>query len=342
MELNKINLYMQFTYLLGIDISKSKIDLALSENKAGASLTLKEFSNHLKGYKKMLEWLCEKKVDLDKLLVCMENTGIYHHLLVNYLQSQKVFCWVENPVAIKWSMGLQRGKTDKIDAQRICLYAFRNQDKAKAYSLKDKNLQKVSELLSARERLIKARKMLLTPIGELKQVGLVEEEKMVKKACKQSLSALEKEIKSIDKDLEGLVEADTTLKASYSYIRSVDHVGAITALQLLVYTHDFKRFDNAKKLGSYAGVVPFEYSSGSSIRGRTRVHPMANKRLKTSLHMCALSAIRRAGTMRSYFERKVKEGKNKMSVLNAVRNKILQRIYACVKGERMYVPLQNS
>lgn len=333
---------MQFTYILGIDISKSKIDIALSANKVGATITIKEFSNHVKGYKNMFAWLCQQQVELEHLLVCMENTGIYHRSLVDYLQSQKVFCWVENPVAIKWSMGLQRGKTDKMDAERICLYAFRNQDKAKAYSAKDKTLQKVSELLSARERLIKARKMLLTPIQELKEAGLKEEEKMVKKACKQSLSALEKEIKTIDKSLEDLVEVDTTLKASYSYIRSVDHVGAITALQLLVYTHDFERFDSAKKLGSYAGVVPFEYSSGSSIRGRTRVHPMANKRLKTSLHMCALSAIRRAGAMRSYFERKVAEGKNKMSVLNAIRNKILQRIYACVKGERMYVRYQTS
>lgn len=155
---------MQFTYLLGIDISKVTIDLALSENKANASIAIKQFANHLKGYKKMLCWLKEHHVSLDYLLVCMENTGIYHRALVDFLQSQKIFCWVENPVAIKWSSGLVRGKTDIMDAQRICLYAFRNQDKAKAYTTKDKTLQKVSELLSARERLIKARKMLLAPI----------------------------------------------------------------------------------------------------------------------------------------------------------------------------------
>lgn len=333
---------MQFNHLLGIDISKSKIDLALSENKANVPMSINQFGNHLKGYKKMLGWLKEQGVALDQLLVCMENTGIYHRSLVDFLQEKKVFAWVENPVAIKWSMGLQRGKTDQMDAQRICLYAFRNQDKAKAYNSKDQTLQKVSELLAARERLLKARKMILTPIQELKQAGLKQEETMVRKACKQSLSALEKEIKAIDKQLEELVQKDTALQASYSYIRSVDHVGAITALRLLVYTHDFERFDNAKKLASYAGIAPFAYSSGSSIRGRTRVHPMANKQLKTSLHMCAVSAIRRAGEMRTYFEKKLKEGKNKMSIINAIRNKILQRIYACVKQERLYVRYQAS
>jgi transposase len=69
-------------------------------------------------------------------------------------------------------------------------------------------------------------------------------------------------------------------------------------------------------------------------------HRRANKTLKTALHVCAISAIRRLGEMRSYFDRKVKEGKNKMSILNAIRNKLLQRIFACVKAQRTYVRYQ--
>jgi len=109
---------MQFTHLLGVDISKSKIDLALSQNKSNTSMVTNQFSNHLKDYKKMLSWLQKQGVTLDHLLVCMENTGIYHRALVSFLQEQKVFTWVENLVAIKWSLGLQRGKTDKMDAER--------------------------------------------------------------------------------------------------------------------------------------------------------------------------------------------------------------------------------
>jgi len=331
---------MQFSHLLGIDISKKTIDLALSLNQANAAMLNHQFTNNLGGYKKMLIWLRKQEIAFDKLLVCMENTGIYHRSLVEFLQRKKAFVWVENPVAIKWSMGLVRGKTDKMDAQRICLYAFRNQDKAKEYNIKDQSLQRVSELLATRERLMKAEHMLLAPIKELKELGLKEEEKMVKKACKQSLLTLKKEIKEINKALEDLVQEDPALQVSYSYIRSVDHVGAVTALQLLVYTHDFERFDSAKKLASYAGVAPFAYQSGTSIRGRTQVHPMANKSLKKALHMCAVSSIRWKGEMRSYFDRKVKEGKNKMSIINAIRNKILQRIYACVRNQKMYVSLK--
>ena len=328
---------MQFTHLLGGDISKKTIDVALSLNQSNASMLSHQFSNNLGGYKKMLTWLRKEEVSFDKLLVCMENTGVYHRPLVSFLQRKQAFVWVEHPVAIKWSMGLQRGKTDKLDAQRICLYAFRNQDKAK-----DKSLQRVSELLATRERLLKAEHMLLAPIKELRALGLKEEEKLVKKACKQSLLTLKKEIKEINKALEELVKENPAIEASYSYIRSVAHVGSITALQLLVYTHDFERFDSAKKLASYAGVAPFAYQSGSSIRGRPKVHFMAKKSLKKALHMCAVSSIRWAGEMRSYFERKLKEGKHKMSIINAIRNKILQRVYACVKARRMYLPWQAA
>ena len=129
---------------------------------------------------------------------------------------------------------------------------------------------------------------------------------------------------------------DEDLHKQYKLAISVKCVGFVAASYLLVYTHGFTRFDTAKQLASYAGIAPFEYSSGTSIRGRTKVHPMANKKLKTILHMCAVSSVRHNPEMKAYFERKVDEGKNKMLVLNAVRNKIVGRVFSCVKKERMY------
>jgi transposase len=137
---------MQFTHLLGVDISKKNIDIALSLQQGNADMISHQFTNNLGGYKKMVIWLREKGITLDKLLVGMENTGIYHQPLVAFLQRKKALVWVENPVAIKWSMGLVRGKTDRMDAQRVCLYLLRNQDKAKAYSSTDESIEKVSRI----------------------------------------------------------------------------------------------------------------------------------------------------------------------------------------------------
>jgi transposase len=327
---------MQFTHILGIDVSKKTIDAALSENRANAVMANQQFANSLKGYKELQTWVKQQKASMKNVLVCLENTGIYNRYLVCFLQAQNATVWVETPVQIKWSQGLQRGKNDKADAQRICLYAFRNQDKRRPYAALDKSLQQVADLLGTRQRLINARKMLLIPIKELKAAGLKEEAKVVEKACQKSIAALEKEMETIEKQLEQVIQQDEQLNHTYTIVRSVRCIGLVAALHLMVYTHNFQRFDNAKQVASYSGVAPFEYSSGTSVRGKTKVHNMANKTLKTILHMCAVSSVRHNPEMRQYMERKVAEGKNKMSILNAIRNKILHRVFACVREQRPY------
>jgi transposase len=151
------------------------------------------------------------------------------------------------------------------------------------------------------------------------------------------LLTLKKEVKGLEEQVKELTQGEDSLKKQYKSITSVPGIGMITALQLMVHTHHFKRFTSAKKVACYAGVAPFPYQSGSSVRGRSKVHPMANKTLKTALHMCALSVIRFKGEMKAYFDRKVKEGKNKMSILNAIRNKLLHRIFVCVRDGRLFV-----
>lgn len=163
---------MQYTHILGIDLSKATIDLALSENKANASMLNKKLTNNIKGFNDLIAWLSRLKVRIGQVLICLENIGMYGRCLVAFLQSEQGFVWVENPVEIKRSIGLVRGKNDRVDAQRICLYAFRHQDKAKAYIQLEKSLEKISTLLSSRESLVKDKKLLLTPIEEREAVGV--------------------------------------------------------------------------------------------------------------------------------------------------------------------------
>jgi len=93
---------------------------------------------------------------------------------------------------------------------------------------------------------------------------------------------------------------------------------------------------NTKRLASFCGIAPFEYSSGTSVKGKTKVHSMANKQLKRTLHMFALSAVQFNPEMKTYYKRKVAKGKNKLLVINAVRNKLVQRVFACVRDKKEY------
>jgi transposase len=82
-------------------------------------------------------------------------------------------------------------------------------------------------------------------------------------------------------------------------------------------------------------VAPFKDESGKK-KKREKVSHKANKKMKKLFHLLAMSAIRIKGEMKQYYERKLAEGKNKMSVLNAIRNKIILRIFSCVKNKKCY------
>jgi transposase len=335
-ELKRKYKCMQKKWIVGIDVSKKTIDVALSLNTGDTKFFEKQFLNNLKGFEQFSNWLKKQEGTIEALLFCLENTGLYHRLLVGWLQQQSGFVWVEMPVQIKWSMGLQRGKTDRLDATRICKYAYRNQDQAENYTAMDKAVQQIADLMAARSRLLQCLKPLRLPIKELSDTGLSEAAKLVETACAKSIKALEQELEQIEQKLGQVIEQDPQLKETYLYIKSVRCIGLVAALQLLIYTNGFKRFDTAKQLASYCGVAPFEYSSGTSVKGRTKVSPMANKTLKAVLHMCAVSAVRNNKEMSAFYQKKVGEGKNKMSALNAVRNKLLHRVFACVRDKRMY------
>ena len=137
--------------------------------------------------------------------------------------------------------------------------------------------------------------------------------------------------------MDTIVREDLQLKQVFDLARSVTGVGRITSLYLMAATDLFTKCQNPKQLASYCGVVPFQYTLGKSVKKRPKVHFMANKKLKSLLHLCTLSVSRHEPSLKLYYERKVAEGKNPMLVLKNIRNKIVHRIYAVVRRQSPYV-----
>jgi len=244
--------------------------------------------------------------------------------------------WIEHAAQIKKADVLQRGKNDKIDSMRIAMYAAKNLDRLRLWKPMTNTLEKIKHLATLRERLVETKKRLLTPIHEFEEVGNTEMVKLLSKAIKASLSALDKDLKNVESKIIDIVNEDENLKQLYKLITSVVGIGFVTAINLMIHTNAFTILKDSRKLACYCGVAPFEYSSGSSIRGKTKVHYMANKKLKCNLHMASLSAVKLDAGLKAYYERKIAQGKNKMSILNAVKNKLLARVVACVNNEREY------
>ena len=271
----------------------------------------------------------------------MEHTGIYKFPLVKYLIDIKAKIWIESGIQIKKSLGITRGKNDKVDSERIAMYAFSNAYRIKLWTPPRPIIEKLNALLVLRNRLLKSKKQLAVPVQE--QKGFVDKdiEKLIKKHSTICLNNISKEVDKIDKEIDQLIKSDERIDKIFKLITSVDGIGTITASYIITTTNEFINIDDPKKYACYSGVIPFEHSSGTSIRGKNRVSHMANKTIKTLLHLSALAAIKGKGELYNYYMRKQQEGKNKMSIINAIRNKLVLRVFACVREDRPYEKIFN-
>ena len=322
-------------WILGIDVSKESIDACLIRTSDGQVLESK-FHNNLSGFRHLKRWCKEQHCECDSTtLCCMEHTGLYTRLLVHYLLSRDVHVWLESSLQIKRSQGLVRGKSDKIDAQRIARYAHLYQGQAKIMQLGILTLEKLKDLQANRRRLLKAMQSLRTSVQELKPFDPAFG-KVLEQTNREAIRGLEKSLDKVDEQILSYINDDQELKQKYDLMLTVKGVGKVLAAMLLVYTHGFNRLADSRKLACYSGVAPFVYQSGTSIRGKTGVSKFANNDLKRVLHMAAVSSVQHNSELHQYYKRKVKEGKNKMSVINAVRNKLLHRIVAVVKRGTPY------
>lgn len=327
---------MTQSYLIGVDVSKEKVDSALINDQI-ETLSEKEVTNtdqKLESYLKSV--LKQFKIGPERLLVCCENTGIYSNPLKRVCHKLGINLWVEHAIKIKRASIDMRGKTDKKDALRIAEYACRYQDRAVMY-------EPESELVIALQHQIKVRQTLtdkrVAIENQLREARSHDKElfKALKAGYKAVLSSIKMSIKKAERTIQELSKQDQQVYTNQKLLKSIPGVGDQVAIQFIARTNNFKSFSSAKHMACYAGVVPFQNESGT-IKRRPRVSKMADLKLKTLLQLAAMAAIRSKGELRDYYIRKTAEGKNKMSVLNAVRNKLVHRMFAVIKRQTPYIP----
>jgi len=326
---------MEFKHYVGIDVSKNTLDVAVITNANDTPHHI-QISNDKTGFKQLTSWL--KKIDdfkFSSTLFCMEHTGIYNNPVLHFLTKLSCIIWLENALHIQKTIGLQRGKNDKIDAHRIAVYAYKNSSELNQYKPRRESVEKLKALSSLRDQLIGVKKQIETRIKEYTKFGDKTAAVLMAKSTKESLKGLNKDLKNLEKEIQKIITNDEQLNQMYQLMLSVVGVGYVTALQLIVHTNEMTLVNNPRSLACHCGVAPFERSSGL-FKGKARVSHMANKRLKTALHMAALTAMKLDKELKTFYERKVAEGKSKMSVINAIRNKLIHRIFAVVKRQTPY------
>jgi len=325
---------------LGIDISKEWFDVSMiivTEQGKGNMISEK-FSNDKPGFELFTSWLSLHEVPMNSdTLIVVENTGIYHRMMWEYCSSKNLSLHIGNAARIKWSLGITRGKTDKADSQRLCTYCYRYADELKVSAALDPVILQLKDLVTSRNRLISQKNSIKNFLSELKNSNDKAVQKMLEKSHAAALKGLQQSLEQIELQIKKVVRENMSIKKNYDLLLSVPGIGPVTAVYIICCTANFASKISGKQLACYAGVVPFEHSSGKSIKGKTKVHRMANKELKKLLHMGARSVTNHHPEFKAYYERKLKEGKHDLAIINAVRNKIALRAVAVINKQTKYV-----
>jgi transposase len=314
--------------IIGIDISSKTLDICLQKNGKTEFITI---ANELKAIH-----LFFKKLAKEQVVVAMENTGRYNWQLYEALPKYNFAVYVISALHLKKSTGLARGKNDKVDAGRICKFIQKNQDECTLWKPTPVSIQKIKVLLTERSSLVKTKRQLLARRADYKLMDAIDLKEVLTDRNQKLIDSIQEQIDQLEADIERVVQSDEEIKKQARQIQSVPGVGPITCWTMIAKTEGFTTITDPRKMACYCGIVPFDHQSGTSIKRQPRVSSYADKHMKSILHLAAMSAIRFDNKLRNYYQRKVAEGKNKMSVLNAVRNKMVHIIFALIKNQATY------
>ena len=324
-----------YEFIVGIDVSKLTLDYCILSKQAEI-LSQGIVDNSSKGLKDLVVLLKKMKININDLLFSFENTGIYSLSLTLFFSEHKYYFSEIPALEIKRSKGISRGKSDKVDAKDIALYCLRHSDKLIESVAPEVDIIQLRLLFSEREKIIES----------LKDFGAFNENKgFVPNYILKDLLAindtiirqLNKSLEIINQKIKHVLASNNRLKMQIALLKSIPGIGDVTAVYLIMVTKGFSCFKNARKFACYAGIAPFEYKSGSSIRGRTKVSNLADKKMKAILHMTCLGAIKSDSEIKAYYKRKREQGKPTMLVMNNIKFKIISRAFAVINRETPFV-----
>lgn len=333
---------MDFIYAVGVDMGKDHFYYCVV-NRSGDRIYEASCENNELGISSFTTQLLEQLSvsTLSDLLLCTEHSGIYNDPLIRHWLLQQGKLSVVAGSKIATSLAGDQGwdeKNDLYDARRIAEYCIRFSDKLEPYALKTQTLRQLQLLQRQRDRLILALNMLLVPVQETERFLPCSEQDLLEHHQRKSIEALKQDIKAIDKKLDQVIKQDKNMRQLYQLLKSVDGIGPVIAREILITTEAFTKFkpNEAKKYARYAGVVPKQWQSGKSLNRRSPHSKRANQHIKALLTQGARSLCSSKGEMGQYFRRKRAEGKAYLSVINAMRNKLILRAFAVVRNQVIY------
>ena len=312
---------------IGIDISKDSFDAWFPEKGHLC------FDNSTKGFRSF-----NKNLNSSKDWCVMEATGSYYQQLAVYLHSNGITVSVVNPMVVKRfiQMKLQRNKTDKSDCKMI--YKYATEQKLQPWEPQPEYINQCKLLNSSIEVYFKQSTALKNKLHSLQSQGYASGN--IVRSLNRQIKSIGKEIVLFEQEIECLIKQNAG--QMLTNISSIPGIGQKTAMLLISNTNAFSSFDTHKQVRSFFGIAPTERTSGSSIRGRSRISKAGNPAIRVNLFLCSFTACKVNSQCSSLYVRLVDKGKSKKLALVAVSNKLLKQAFAVAKSGIPYDPNYRS
>lgn len=321
--------------VIGIDVSKDKIDCAWLRDINTGKVKTKKLNNKNEGFKALIEW-AEKntKSPINEIHFVMEATGIYHEALAYTMHDAGAIVSVINPAYIKnygKSLG-SRTKTDKKDSITIAHYGATQ--KFKSWQPEPVEIRQLKALLARHEAI---EKDIQRERNRLEKIEITMVSVEVIDSITAMIKELGKEQKRIKKLIDNHIDQDPKLKKCRALLKSIPSVGPVISQYMiaLIYSRDF---GSAKQCSAFIGLNPVMYESGSSVRGRSRLSKVGNAKIRAKLYMAAVVATKHNPDIKRQYERLLKNGKCKMAAVCAAMRKLVQICFGVLKHQTPYQP----
>ena len=299
-------------------------------------MKVKSFNRTRKAMKAVLDWLRGLAAEGIPIGIVMEATGTFAEEVGGWLLDldPELVVSIVNPgqtSAFAQSLGL-RNKTDDLDARALARYGCER--RPMAWDRPTPEMAALKDLVRTRRDLVQARQSMSMRLKDHERTA-----KKASQALEKIVRSLETQIEGLDKAIQEHVAAHPDLSHLVGRLTSIKGVGTVTATLILAELGDLRRFTSSRQLAAFAGLSPKEKQSGTSVHGKTRLCKQGSGRVRAVLYMAAGCAIRFNLDLKATYEHLLARGKAKRSALGAIMRRLLVLMRAVLLADHDWMPM---
>ena len=319
--------------VLGVDVAQKELVVTLAKLTDDLSIELyarKTFANKQTGFNALFKWVRKLTNDQIQVNYVMEPTGVYHEKFAFFLEdnNQKVSIVLPNKISNYQRTLDNKSVTDSTSADAIAQFGLER--KLTIWKRPAITYKRMRQLTRERDQLLIER---VTAKNQLHaENSEAEPNQNSIRRLKARIKFFNQQEREIKKDIETCLSEDQIAEAIVKRLTTIPGIGRLTAQTILAETNGFELIKSKKQLSSYAGLDIIEKSSGTSVKSKPRISKKGNRYLRKSLHLPALTAIKRVDEYRQLYARLVGKSGIKMKGVVAVQRKLLELTYILYKN----------